>query len=604
MPAAAVLYKITNLGIHTPPSICSYKPTAPELALLSKGLHFVPTASPIPSLELQNSLKEFVSNLYQETSYSSVFKQLDSSLSKITSAAKAAELPAHNLTDQEITAIHSLRSNPDIKICPADKNLGTVIVDTKWYRSEVLRQLNDVKTYERPNLSPSSSYTLSRLQRDVSFFISSLDLPPTTKQALLYNLESSRFPQFYILPKVHKSPILGRPIVAAHSAPTTSLSRWVDRQLKRLLPVIPTFVKGSLDVLQKLKEFEIRPRAISKDPVINSLPKGLCLFAADVSSLYPSIPQQKGVAAVREFLRVNAMGNPDPRFRIEETRIPTICAALEFVLQNNYFTFEDDLFHQLIGTAMGTNLAPSFATIFLHQYEMGFFWKYRHIFPFVVRFIDDFFGVSLTTPEETKRLIKSELEQPTNGIILTVETGHSVPFLDLQISILGGQLSTRLFQKDLNLFLYNPYTSYQPRSVKIGLIKGEVIRYIRSCSQEEDFRAILSTFTARLQARGYPLKFIQKVLATCPPYSERDSLLRPKEKSSDPIVPLVLRYAPNSSAIRQLFPELPPFVKLVYRKNRSLIDFLRTPVRPPDKVSEPESSSLLPPSSAPVYLPR
>jgi hypothetical protein len=579
MPAAAVLYRITNMGIHTPSAICSYKPTPSEILLLSKGLKFVPTAPPVSPLELQRDFQSFLSNLYSETSFTAEFKQLRSALSLIN-IEKFTSQPARNLTDIENGALLSLRTNPDIRILPADKNLGTVICDTQWFRKECLRQLNDTKTYTR------SRHTLQQLHQDISTFVSCLDLSPEVQDKLVGNIDQTTLPKFYILPKIHKTPIFGRPIVGAHSAPTTKISKWVDSQLKRLLYVIPTYVKGSLEVLQRIQEFKIEPRKkrrLLPDPSLDALPDGLCLFAADVASLYPSIPQDRGVKAVREFLRLHAQGSPDPKYRIEEKRVNIVTGLLELVLTNNYFTFEDEVFHQLTGTAMGTNLAPSFATIYLHQYECGFFHKYRHVFPLVLRFIDDYFGVSLTTPEVTQKLLKSELEQPAAGIVLTVETGNTVPFLDLEISLNGNRLETKLFQKAMNLFLYNPYTSYQPRSVKVGLIKGEIIRYIRSCSREEDFRAILGSLSDRLQARGFPLEFISKVIANSPTYADRTELLKtPEVEDKINFIPLVLRYAPNTIAIKRMLPQLPAIVKLVYRKNRSLKDFLRTPVRPPD----------------------
>jgi hypothetical protein len=578
MPIASVLYKISSKGIHLPPSICSYKPSPAELSLLSKGLNFVPTPRPLDTEELNTSLRQFREELYSVTHDVELQKlplQLQRKGPLFTSTPKVSKVD--NLSPAERQALDALRSNPEIHICPADKNLGVVVCDRKWYLQEAYRQLNDGKTYVR------SRQTLQGIQQDVATWASFLDFSSKDQTAILRDLDNTVLPKFYLLPKIHKDPIKGRPIVGAFNAPTTGLSKWVDRQLQKLLPVIPTHISGSLEALQRLNQFRILPRKISKNPSIASLPQGLCLFAADVASLYPSIPQKKGIAAVKEFLRLHAQGSPDPKFRLEEKEASMVLSSLQFVLENNYFTFEGETFHQVIGTAMGTNCAPSFASIFLHQYECSFFHKYSSIFPLVLRFLDDIFGVSLTTPDVTLRLLKTELEQPTHGILLEVTTGLSVPFLDLSISISGDRLSTSLYQKSQNLYLYTPYTSAQPLSVKKGLIKTEVIRYIRSCSQEEDFKRILEEFILRLQARGYPLSFINKVLTTCPPYSDRDGLMQPKKKEKKSLTtPFRIRYAPNAPAARNLLVKLPPTSRFVYLKNRSLLDYLRTPGRPPD----------------------
>ena len=42
---------------------------------------------------------------------------------------------------------------------------------------------------------------------------------------------------------------------------------------------------------------------------------------------------------------------------------------LTVVLMNNYFMFNVAYYHQVTGTAMGTKLAPSHATLFLTKFE-------------------------------------------------------------------------------------------------------------------------------------------------------------------------------------------------------------------------------------------
>ena len=41
----------------------------------------------------------------------------------------------------------------------------------------------------------------------------------------------------------------------------------------------------------------------------------------------------------------------------------------ELILKNNYFEFEDKIYHQILGTAIGTKFALSFADIFMWKLE-------------------------------------------------------------------------------------------------------------------------------------------------------------------------------------------------------------------------------------------
>jgi len=77
----------------------------------------------------------------------------------------------------------------------------------------------------------------------------------------------------------------------------------------------------------------------------------------------------------------------------------------------------------------------------------------------------------------------------------------------------------------MNLFLYLPFSSYHRMHVKKGFIKGELIRYVRSCSVEIDFLRARFAFFHRLRARGYPSSFLLPIFdSIC--YSSRPTLLQ------------------------------------------------------------------------------
>ena len=49
-----------------------------------------------------------------------------------------------------------------------------------------------------------------------------------------------------------------------------------------------------------------------------------------------------------------------------------VCVLIELVLQNNYFKFNDISYCQKMGTAMGSSMAPAYASIFMCKFEMDF----------------------------------------------------------------------------------------------------------------------------------------------------------------------------------------------------------------------------------------
>ena len=87
------------------------------------------------------------------------------------------------------------------------------------------------------------------------------------------------------------------------------------------------------------------------------------LATADVVGLYPSIPHEVGLRALR-----NALENRNYK------EIPTenLIKMAGFVLKNNYFEFVSSVFQQISGTATGTKFAPPYACIFMDQHKIKF----------------------------------------------------------------------------------------------------------------------------------------------------------------------------------------------------------------------------------------
>ena len=86
------------------------------------------------------------------------------------------------------------------------------------------------------------------------------------------------------------------------------------------------------------------------------LPTNTIIATIDVVGLYTNIPVEEGLDAVKEALEERNDKNVSTEF---------IIRLLELVLKNNLFQFNNQLFLQLIGTAMGTKCAPNYSNLFM-----------------------------------------------------------------------------------------------------------------------------------------------------------------------------------------------------------------------------------------------
>ena len=152
-----------------------------------------------------------------------------------------------------------------------------------------------------------------------------------------------RTARFYHLPKIHKPNIPGRPIASSCRAPTERISEYVDHHLRPLITKIPSYLKDTTDFLQKL---------LSLGPI----PQGCNLVTLDVSSLHTNIPHNEGMKACEQALETHRSPTPPTTY---------LTKMIELILKLDNFSFNEEHYLQVQGTAMGTRMAPSYANLFM-----------------------------------------------------------------------------------------------------------------------------------------------------------------------------------------------------------------------------------------------
>ena len=99
--------------------------------------------------------------------------------------------------------------------------------------------------------------------------------------------------KMYLLPKIHKRlfNVQGRPVIWNCSLPTENLSEFLDSHLKGIIQESWSYIKdsNSNDFINKTKNL----KDISQEAL---------LVTADVVGLYPSIPHEDGLKALKEAL--------------------------------------------------------------------------------------------------------------------------------------------------------------------------------------------------------------------------------------------------------------------------------------------------------------
>jgi hypothetical protein len=197
-------------------------------------------------------------------------------------------------------------------------------------------------------------------------------------------------------------------------------------------------------------------------------------------------------------------------------------------------------FRQIFGIAMGTNLAPILANIYLAILEKEikednkndplFKWPI-----FFKRFIDDILGIMDGSMEDVKYFIKVFNRYVSSIEVQPIKMGSEVDFMDLVI-FKGTdffntlKLSCKTFQKANNIYDYIPFSSNHPKHVHSNLIISELNRYIKNSSKETYFLKTALLFIKRLRRRGYKRTFIKKHFALVD-YKDRMKLIKMPDHS-------------------------------------------------------------------------
>ena len=365
------------------------------------------------------------------------------------------------------------------------------------------------------------------------------------------DLSNPRTPIFYGLPKIHKIfqkfPPL-RPIVSHVNSSTRRLSEFIDSFLKRQAQLAASFVRDTKHFLQKLEE-------IKKE----KLPDGAILVTMDVRSLYTNIDHDEGVQACVEKLEQR-----------KRKSIPssTLGALIFLVLKSNAFRFGHMIYRQVMGTAMGTPMAPNYANLFMAKFEEEVITSYHastgHKPMVWFRYIDDIFLIWTHGNKELDDFISyidtySDRKEMKSTITFEVNKSEQcVNFLDVSIKLVNGTLHTSLFTKATDAHLYLNYSSNHPKHVLDNIPKGQFIRIRRICSEKDDYYHHSQELCNFFIKRGFSHKRLLEVRKEVADMKRDELLIDTQRRKKDAQTIFVCDWHPSLS-------QIPTILKQHYR---------------------------------------
>jgi len=403
-----------------------------------------------------------------------------------------------NLKRGELTEIKNFLKAKPFKIVGLDKNVGTGIISNELYDELVYECLNDAETYEELESNP-----LSNCRNDIEIKLIDLFLRKKISNKLHDFLKNcpNKLGNFGIIPKIHKSKFSTRPIISYVEHFTNNLCIFLDFLFKPHVQKCVSYIQDSQNFIQKTKDINIDNNDI--------------LAVADFTSLYSNIDLKDCLEKITEYFT--------DKLESEHLNIEALHEIIKIVLDNNYFKYKSNFYIQKKGIAMGSKCGPSIANLYVHIYENK--WLYIHRPKFYLRFIDD---ICLSVRDKNDL---DSLKTSFRNLQLNIETGESLPFLDITVSKnqLISRLNFSLYIKPTNTFQYLQIDSNHPPHIFKNLAKSLFIRIRRICSWTNDYIFFSSLITEQLVTRGYDRNSINKVF-TMVLRLDRNDLIKYKSK--------------------------------------------------------------------------
>ena len=232
----------------------------------------------------------------------------------------------------------------------------------------------------------------------------------------------------------------------------------------------------------------------------------LYMASLDVVSLFRNIPLEETIKnCVKDLFCNNFFSGKLSRKDLYE--------LLKLATTKLSFIFDNKLYKQIDGVAMGSPLGPTLATAFLCHFEKNWLNECPSQFKPVVykRYVDDIFV--LFKSKEHLKLFVNYMNSKHRNIKFTFETedSNNFSFLDVKITRKNKWFVTSTFRKATFSGVFTNYDSFIFDTYKIDLVHTFLYRFSKICFSMENFHLEVELLRSIFKC-NYPVNIIDQCI--------------------------------------------------------------------------------------------
>ena len=412
--------------------------------------------------------------------------------SLLNSYVSAANGLCSNKQNQALhRTLRALSFNKKIKICKYDKGNGVVVLNCVDYFNKLDTIVLDKDKFEEIFVSNNETHPVISNENRLKSFLYR-NVKGCIDEDIYNNItpSGSQPGKLYGLCKVHKTGNPMRPVISMINTAEFNLAKYLDTFIK---PNINHWfsVSSTNEFMDKVDDFKFS--------------EGDELVSFDVCSLYTNVPLDETINLISDCV-----------YSEESLKVPPfpkkIFQKLLKHATSGMFLYNDKLYRQVDGVAMGSPLGPSLANFFLGHLEKYKFFNNTDINPkLYVRYVDDIFAVF--DKNVSFQLFLDHINQQHPNIKFTVEKSinNVLPFLNTKITLVGDHFESCIYRKDTNTNVLLNACAVCPQSWKKGILFGALNRAKIVCNSRGSFMREANKLKIIFWKNGYSEEFFNKV---------------------------------------------------------------------------------------------
>ena len=277
----------------------------------------------------------------------------------------------HLLSKQHLDALKRLRDNESVVLCKPDKGTGIVLLDRAYYNQKIEDILDDSSKFRQAVSERDKTHII---EKSISKHLRTLKQKNLIDEATFNRLRPTGtvIPRLYGLPKVHKEGLPLRPILDMSNSPYHAVAKWLTYILEPVRKHVARYsLRDTFEFVDSIEGLDLSNQT---------------MFSLDVASLFTNVPLHETVDHLCNLIHDAAINIGLPTDELK--RLLIMCT------ENIQFKFNDKLYRQKDGAAMGSPLGPLLADIFLSKLENNEFKEIIEGLTSYRRYVDDNFHVA------------------------------------------------------------------------------------------------------------------------------------------------------------------------------------------------------------------